>query len=468
MLMCFRIQSEEKTKLRNSFRKTGNFMFEDVLIEQNPHWEGKKYPEGVSRDCFSKMKEYLHLPHVISVTGVRRSGKSTLLKQLINFLIEQNKINPLNILFINLENPYFAQYSQDVVYLEKMFEDYLKITSAKEMIYCFLDEIQFFKNWPIFIKSHYEQKGIKFVITGSNSFLMSHELLTLLSGRTLPIEVYPLSFSEIVRAKIKIEPQNLIAVSKHKHELRKLLDHYLQYGGFPEVALFQNESVASDILNAYSKTILYQDVASRLSLTRALDLERLFYYLTTHIGTPFSYSSLTKIFEFSDKTIKEYITAFSEANLLFEINKFSFSLKHQIRSLKKIYSIDTGMVNAFAFKFSENRGRLFENVIFLELMRRGEEVYYYKTHSEYEIDFVTKKGNEVKLIQVCVDINNEKTKEREIRAIVHAAQELKITKGIIVSSEDEERIVREGVEIVIVPLYKFVLFFSSELYEKES
>lgn len=432
-------------------------MFEDILIEQNPHWQNKKYPEGVHRDCFEKIKEYLDPPHVISVTGVRRSGKSTLLKQLINFLIDHKKIRPMNILFINLEHPYFSQYSKDVKYLEKIFEDYLKIASPEKKIYCFLDEIQFFTNWPIFIKAHYEQKNVKFVITGSNSFLMSHELLTLLSGRTLPVEVYPLSFSELVRATTKIDPTNALEMSKHRHQLRKLLDHYLQYGGFPEVALHKNENIAYDILNAYSKSILYQDVASRLNLKKPLDLERLFYYLTSHVGILFSYSNLAKIFDLSDKTIKEYISAFGDANLLFEVDKFSFSLKHQVRSSKKIYSIDTGMVNAVAFKFSENLGRLFENVIFLELKRKGIELYYYRTPSDSEIDFVIKKGKKIQLLQVCIDFGKETTQNREIKALVHAAQELNLKNGIIVTSNDEDELVIEGISIHVVPLYKFIL-----------
>lgn len=434
-----------------------NLMFENVLVEQNPHWEGERYPEGVHRDCFEKMIDYLSLPHVISVTGVRRSGKSTLLKQLINYLIDKEKINPKNIFFINLEHPYFAQYSNDVRYLEKLFEDYLKVASPQGPIYCFLDEIQFFSNWPIFVKAHYEQKNVKFVITGSNSFLMSHELLTLLSGRTLPIEVYPLSFSELVRAMTKIDLTNTLSISRHRHQLRNILDQYLQYGGFPEVALQRKEKVAYDILNAYSKTILYQDVASRLNLKKPLDLERLFYYLTSHVGTLFSYANLSKVFDLSDKTIKEYITAFADANLLFEIDKFSFSLKHQIRSGKKIYSIDTGMVNSVAFKFSENRGRLFENIIFLELKRKGIELYHYKTVSDYEIDFVAKKDEKIQLIQVCVDLGKEKTQAREIRALVHAAQELNMKKGIVVTADEEEEFFVEGIRIEVVPLYKFIL-----------
>lgn len=432
-------------------------MFEDVLVEQNPHWENIRYPEGVHRDCFEKIKVYMSPHHVISVTGVRRSGKSTLLKQLINFLIDHKKIHPKNILFVNLEHPYFAQYSNDVKYLEKLFEDYLKIASPKKNIYCFLDEIQFFNNWPIFVKAHYEQKNVKFVITGSNSFLMSHELLTLLSGRTLPIEVYPLSFSELVQAKTKIDPKNEIAMSKHRHHLKNLLDHYMQYGGFPEIALHKDDNIAYDILNAYSKTILYQDVASRLNLKKPFDLERLFYYLTSHIGTLFSYSSLAKIFDLSDKTIKEYIAAFAEANLLFEVDKFSFSLKHQIRSSKKIYSIDTGMINAVAFKFSENRGRLFENLIFLELKRKGVELYHYKTRSDYEIDFVVRKAENIQLVQVCVDLGKERTQAREIRALVLAAQELNLKRGIIVTSDEEEELLIDDIYIDVVPLYKFIL-----------
>lgn len=431
-------------------------MFENVLIEQNPHWDNKTYPEGAHRDCFEKLIEYLSLPHVISITGVRRSGKSTLLKQLINYLILHKKVSPRDILFVNLEHPYFAQYSTDVKYLEKLFEDYLKIASPQNHIYCFLDEIQFFDKWPIFVKSHYEQKNVKFVITGSNSFLMSHELLTMLSGRTLPIEVYPLSFSEVIRATTKINLEKSINVSKHRHQLRNILDHYLQYGGFPEIVLHRNESVSSDILNAYSKTILYQDVASRLNLKKPMDLEQLFYYLTSHIGTHFSYSSLAKIFDLSDKTIKEYIKAFSDANLLFEIDKFSFSLKHQIRSSKKIYSVDTGMVNAVAFKFSENRGRLFENVIFLEMKRRGAELYHYKTHSDYEIDFIVRDKGNVQMIQVCVDLVKEMTYSREIRGLVQAAKELNLDRGIIVTSNEEDEVVVDGILIEIIPLYKFI------------
>lgn len=433
-------------------------MFETLLTEQNPHWAGELYPDSVKRTCFTKLLEYLPLQHIISVTGVRRAGKSTLLKQLINFLIQDQKVNPGNILFLNLEHPYFTQYSQDVAYLEKVFEEYLRLTSPKGKIFCLLDEIQFFSNWPVFVKAHYEQKGVKFIITGSNSHLMSEELLTLLSGRTLPLEVYPLSFIELVQARLGIHEFTSLNIARHRRSIQQILNDFILYGGFPEVALEERRAtVGYDILNAYSRTILYQDVASRLNPKKPVDLERLYYYLASHIGAPFTYANLSKVFDLTDKTIKEYIQGLMDAQLLFEVERFSFALKHQVRGSKKIYSIDTGMVNAIAFQFSDNRGRLFENILFLELKRLDAEIYYFKTRQDYEVDFIVKRGKQLSLIQVCVELNHDATLSREVRALVHAAQELNEQEGIIVTADDEREIIISGVTIRAIPLYKFIL-----------
>jgi predicted AAA+ superfamily ATPase len=428
-------------------------MFETVLVEQNPHWTGALYEQGIHRECFTRVLSYLKVPQVISVTGVRRGGKSTLLKQTINYLIEEEKVPPTHILFANLEHPYFSQYSDQVKYLEILFEDFLKIANPQGKIYCFLDEVQFFEKWPVFVKSHYEQKGIKFIITGSNSFLMSKDLLTLLSGRTLPVEVYPLSFGEILAAKTNILTP--IAAIQQRHEMRRLLDQFLRYGGFPEIVTLEQTNLSDDILNAYAKTILYQDVASRLNLKKPVDLEKLFYYLASHVGALFSYSSLAELFDISDKTVKDYIKALVDANLLFEINKFSYSLKKQIRADKKIYAIDTGMINAIAFKFSENRGKLFENALYLEFKRRGREVFYYKTASDYEVDFVVKDKETIEIVQVCIDLH-EKAEMREVRSLVQAAKELKLAQGILITADVEKEWLVDGILIRAIPLYKFI------------
>jgi len=434
-------------------------MFEKIIIEQNPHWNKELYPSGFRREQFSKVLDFLPLPHIVAVSGARRVGKSTLLKQLINHLIAEQKINPHTILFMNLENPFLVQYADNVQFLQMIFEDYIKMMNPQGLIYCFLDEIQFFNDWPVFIKALYEQKKVKFFITGSNSSLLSAELMTLLSGRTLSLEMLPFSFKELVQEKLHLSqlPKPIDDNAYDKNQLQILMEEYLHYGGFPDIILASSKIAAFDILSSYTKAVLYQDVAPRLQLKKPLDLERLFVYLISTIGTPFSYHSLSKIFNLSDKTIKEYVEAFTDSFLIFPIDQFSFSVKQQIRSPKKCYAIDPGHINATAFKFSENRGRLLENVVYLELRRRNLQVYTHKTENDLEVDFVAKQGNELSLIQVCQTLTNHVTRQRELQALVAALKELNTDNAIIVTENDEEKIVIDNFSIAVMPIYTFLL-----------
>lgn len=431
-------------------------MFEDLLAEQNPHWTGHLYEAGIDREAFATLLKYLPLPHIISVVGVRRAGKSTLLKQLINHLLIKKKVHPSNILFLNLEHPYFAQYCTEVKYLERAFEDYFKVAHPKKgKIYCFLDEVQFFAQWPVFVKAHFEQKNVKFILTGSNSQLLSSDLLTLLSGRTLPVEVYPLSFKEFTAFE-KIDVRTPLQISKNRHKLRRLIDAYLSYGGFPEITILKNKETAFDILNAYCRTILYQDVAKRLQLKKPVDLEKLFFYLISNISSSFTYNKLAKTFDLNDKTIKEYVLALEDAFLLFPIDAFSFSIKKQIKSPRKIYSIDPGFFNSLAFKFSENVGKLLENAVFLELKRRGGLLFYYKTEKDSEVDFIVQKNRKFELFQVSKDLSSPETREREVNSLIQGLKELKLKKGTIVSLDEKEEISQDGFTIEVVPLYQFL------------
>ena len=420
-------------------------MFENVLKEQNPHWIETSTNQWIKRFQFEKLLQLLSTPHIISVAGVRRAGKSTLLKQLIHHLITVESVLPENILFLNLEHPYFASYANDVKNLHIIFEDYLRLMNPSGKCHVFLDEVQFFNDWPIFVKALYEQKKYKFFVTGSNSALLSSDLMTLLSGRTLPIEMYPLSFSEMMTH------HNLTPLSP-SHQIKYLWDKYLKFGGFPDVALTDNETVAKDILAAMGKSILYQDVTARLKIKKPVDLERLFFYLISNISTQYTYKKLAELFHLNDKTVKEYIEAIHESNLLFQTEKFSYSLKSQMRNPKKPYAIDTGLVNSIAFKFSENRGRLIENIVFLELKRRGFEVFYYKTKNDYEVDFLIKHQNEYQLIQVSSTIDDPKTSEREVQALKKAALEINVS-GSLIITEDEKCVIDD---INVVPIYEFL------------
>jgi predicted AAA+ superfamily ATPase len=429
-------------------------MFEDLLIDQNPHWNGVAYQSGIERSCFGKLLKYMATGMIVSVVGVRRAGKSTLLKQVINYLMQQKRVSSKNILFLNLEHPYFSAYAKDVGNLQRVYEDYLKIANPKGKIYILLDEVQFFQEWPVFVKSHYEQKRVQLIVTGSNSALLSSDLMTLLSGRSLYLEVFPFSFSELAYVH-NIDTNDVKELSKHRPKLRALIDQFLKYGGFPEVVAKLVPSVAFDILSAYAKTILYQDVAPRLQLRKSVELERLFVYLISNIGKPFSYANLSVLFDLTDKVIKDYIGAFADSYLLFELEMFDFSLKKQVRNPKKVYAIDTGEVNAIAFHFSENVGRLLENLVFLELRRLGLEVYYYKTQGGLEVDFLAKRNLKLALVQTAWDMRDVQTRAREQKTLAQACEELKLKQGLIITRDCSEGLVEDERNITVVPAYSF-------------
>lgn len=430
-------------------------MFENVIVDQNPHWDGKYYEEGVKRDVLDVLKKYIELPHIISIVGVRRGGKSTLLKQLINYLLKVKKVVPKNILFLNLESPYFSRYKDDVMYLEKIYEDYLKIASPQGRVYFFLDEVHYFREWQVFLKAHYEQKNVKFVITGSNSRLLSSELITLLSGRTIPVEVYPFSFMEFLSSR-NIDVSNGVSLIKQRHMIKRVLDEYLRYGGFPEIAFVTEKETAREILAMYARNILYQDIAARFKVKKAGDLDNLFFYLISHVSSLYSYNNLSKLFDLTDKTIKEYLNYFSDAFLLFTVDAFSFSVKKQTKSPKKIYVVDTGMTGSLSFKFSENIGHILENMVFLELRRQGKEIFYYRTENGLEVDFICRNEKKIHfLVQATKELGEDRTRDREVRALTKAMEETNVKTGFIVTYEEEGEIKKDGFVIPVIPSYKF-------------
>ena len=430
-------------------------MFENVIVDQNLHWDGAQYDGGVPRSILEEIKKNFALPHILSIVGVRRCGKSTLIRQIINYLIGERKIEPKNILFLNLEHPGFSRYKGDAAYLERIYEDYLKLAAPEGMVYCFLDEVHFFSEWQVFVKAHYEQKKTKFIVTGSNSQLLSSEFITLLSGRTTPAEVYPFSFREFMRAR-GIDYQDPVSFTKHRHKIRKLMDDYLQFGGFPEIAFMKQPETIREIHAMYARSILYQDVAARFGIKKPAELENLFYYLAANVSSLYTFNSLAKLTNLSDKTIKDYLSCFSDAYLLFTVDAFSYSVKQQMKSPKKIYAIDSGLAGSVSFRFSDDAGRYLENAVFLELKRRGKELFYYRTGNGHEVDFICREGRKVTdLIQVAKELRDEKTKSRELKALFKAMDEAGLKNSTIVTYDDEEEITENSKTATIIPAYKF-------------
>lgn len=378
------------------------------------------------REIFKKAVSYLPLKQILSIVGVRRCGKSTLMKELVRVALKETSEN--NILYLNLENPFFNQYKSDVNNLQNIYYIFKKQINPKKKVFIFFDEIQFFNDWQVFIKYLYEKNEAKIILTGSNSRLLSSELTTLLSGRTIPLYVYPFSLKE---SKINF-------------------DNYLLDGGFPEIVL--NNASKKILVETYYKNILYQDVIPRFGIKNSLAIENLSYYLISNIGKEISYNTLKSISHLDDKTVKQYISYLQDANLLYVVNNYDFSLKKLIGNKKKIYLVDP-VFTQLSFKNSPDYGRLFENFIYMFLKRLEKEIYFYKNGRE--CDFILKDGLKINsAIQVCYEFNN-KNKEREIKGLINAMNKFNLNEGLIVTKDQNYELLIENKKIIILDIIKF-------------
>lgn len=429
-------------------------MFDKFIIEQNTHWEEDLPDIGFPRMAAEKLVKYINIKQIIALIGVRRSGKSTIARQLIDFLKKEKNVNPKNILFLNLESPLLNRFKNDPANLQNIFDEYLELVEPKGRIFVFLDEVQFFSDWQVFVKSLYEKGGVKFFITGSNSQLLSAEMATLLSGRSIANNIYPFNFKEITGVR-SVKVKNATDVARNETKLKKTFREYLQYGGFPEVVMQKRKEIKKEILVNYYKNILYQDIIPRFEVKKTKEIENLLLYLFSNIGQGYSYNSLSGFLKIHDKTIKEYIGFFEKSFLLFELSNYQHSLRKQENYPKKVYAIDNGFINAVSFSFSENYGRFLENIVFLGLLEAGKSIYYHL--GKYECDFVVKEGRKItEAIQVTkiLDNNNEK---RELRGLLEAMDKFNLKEGMIITENQEEEKKINGRKIKIIPAWKWLL-----------
>lgn len=430
-------------------------MFEKFIVEQNKHWEKDPIGAGFPRVVITDLVKYLNIRQIVALIGVRRSGKSTIARQLINFLIKEKKVNPKNILFLNLESPLLNRFKSDPENLQKIFDEYLELIEPKGKIFVFLDEAQFFSDWQVFVKSLYERGGVKFFITGSNSRLLSAEMATLLSGRSITKNIYPFNFREMAGIR-KIKIGDRTEIIRNEGRLKKVFGEYLKDGGFPEIVLEKRKEIKKEILANYYKNILYQDIVPRFEVKKTKEIENLLLYLFSNIGQKYSYNSLAKFLKMNDKTVKEYIAFFEKSFLLFELSNYQFSLKKQENYPKKAYTIDNGFISAVSFSFSENYGRFLENAVFLGLLEAGKEIYYY--FGKHECDFVVKKGGNItETIQVTKILDN-KNEKRELRGLLEAMEKFNLKEGMIITEAQEEERKIKGRKIRIIPAWKWLLY----------
>ncbi|MCL5774189.1 MAG: ATP-binding protein [Firmicutes bacterium] len=391
------------------------------MIETLNKWNfwNQKVDTGFNRSFYlDKLNRYLKMPEIIALTGVRRSGKSTIILQVIEKLIEK-KVKPENTLYINFEEPNFAG-NLNLSFLGKIFDAYLEFYNPQGKIYLFLDEVQSVEGWERFAASLYDRKvNIKIFITGSSSKLLKGEISTLLSGRYVSEIVYPLSFREFLDFK-KVKYTPLVKTPNLYNYLRK----YLEFGGFPRIVIENDEYNKKVILSEYFNSILERDILLRHKIRNTKDIKEIISFTFTNISSQISSYKIEKNFGISNQNARRYFDYFEEAFLLQFIPFFSYSVKKQIYNPQKVFSIDTGLRNAVSFKFSYDAGKLLENIVLLEFSRRKQAAYYWE--GKTEIDFLLRIGHQVsELINVCYSITNKEALDREIRALEEGLKEFK-------------------------------------------
>ncbi|MCI2411928.1 ATP-binding protein [Cuniculiplasma divulgatum] len=367
----------------------------------------------------------LDLPYAVIISGVRRVGKSTLLQQLFTKLPDFYYFNFEDPRLIDFELGDFDKLNQ------VMIEEY-----GQSRFYM-LDEIQNIKGWEVFVRSMLD-KGKQFFITGSNASLLSRELGTRLTGRHINIELFPFSFPESL---------NFF----HKDRSLKAFEEYFQKGGLPQYLRYNRIEILQDLL----LDVLYRDIVSRHNIRDSKSLQELALYLLGNVSNEYSYNNLKKLFNFgSVNTPISYISYMEDSYLLFTVQKFDYSLKKQTVNEKKVYGIDNGLIFCNSTSLSSDRGRMLENMVFLNLRRKYNDIYYFKEKKECDF-IVMEKKKIIMAIQVCYEITDD-NKSREIEGLMEAMTFFNLDRGLILTY-DQEDVIHVGQKYIdIKPVWRWL------------
>lgn len=425
-------------------------MLEESIRKWNPWWADVallKDLSGIQRSVTTTITETLSLPHIKDIMGVRRSGKTTTLYQVIN-LLTTKKINPKNIMFLNFDDPDIHAVS---------FE---QLTKTMETInpcisHVFLDEIQQKNEWERWLRMMYDTKKYQqLFISGSSASLLTQDVGRVLTGRHITFIVFPFSFKEYL-AYHGLTKFTSDYLEYNRNTVLHHLYSYIDGGGFPEV-IGKNEYQRKTILTNIYNDVLSRDIASRFNASYDI-AQKVGYHVLTNNAREFSFRSIARATDLSIETVEKYLDFLKQSFIILSVDVFSYKTKVQFKQNKKIYCIDTGLRNAVSFKISEERGRLAENLVFIELKRRGKDVYYWK-NGKGEVDFVVKEGlKPTSLIQVCWDITNEKTKKREIDNLIEAMHTLNLGQGLIITEDYSGEEIAGKKKIRFLPLWRWLL-----------
>lgn len=407
-------------------------------------------PESFEREIKIPLEKPVN--RSISIIGPRRAGKTYLMFNLIGRLLEKG-VDKKNILYMNFEKAGLLPLdSNDLVSMEEVFYE-LNPKLKNKQTWFFLDEIQNVSNWEIFVRTCLD-KGINVFISGSSSKMLSKDISTSMRGRTLTYSVFPLSFREyLLFNDVKLKKYYS---SSEKSKIVNLFKKYLFDGGYPEQIIYKMEK--EKILSNIYETTLFKDVIERENIRNIPVIKQLIKALISSkefsVNKFYNYLKSLNL-KVSKNSLYNYLGYLEDAFFVFLLKKFDLSYKKAEQSLPKVYFIDNGILNINGI---DDKGRLLENLIFLELIRREGDVSYYQNVLHEEVDFVLKKGKKVKeLIQVCYDFENFATKDRELRILIKASEEFKCNNLTLISMDKEGEEIYKNKKIKFIPAWKFCL-----------
>ena len=418
---------------------------EKAIIMQNPHWRGRAYQDLHERSLFTNIKNNLQVRHIQVITGIRRSGKSSLFRMLVNELMRQ--VNPKSILMLNMDDPLYYEAWENPGFFYNIIELAEKL-SGEKIKYLFIDEAQTVKGWEIFVKSAYDNELFsKIFITGSNSSFLNNEYSTLLSGRYLENSVFPYSFREILSQNNIYSYFDAVSLSP---KVLRLLDDCLEWGCFPEIKPLKNSEIKSNLLKSYFDSIIMKDCISRYQIADISTFKKLLLYSISNVGSVCSYKSLGAAVGTNENTAKKYINILHDSHIVQDVSNFAFSLKENVRNSHKIYVADNGITNAVSYRFWDNKAKLFENFVFNELQKQKHEEITFSNNNG-ECDFVIKDKSNYQAIQVCYKLTHE-NKAREIGGFANIEKKTNLTRKTIITYHQEDKID----DIEVIPVWKWV------------
>ncbi len=411
------------------------------------------------------MNLFTKADHIIDIIGVRRSGKTYSMFLASKKLLKQ--YNKQQIIYINFENK--ALFPLNDKLLDKVLNYIIEKGLDKKKVFVFLDEVHNIKNWEKWARNIYDDyKGkIKLIVSGSTSKLIRKDVATLLTGRHLSNVLMPLSFKEFLFFnQMEYSKDDLLYSKKKQIEIKKQFKKYLEFGGFPEIVLTENNELKLKILRNYYDDILYKDIVQHFKIKEMNILENLTRFLILNIGNYFSFKRVSDHLKSlniktSTRTLLRYTSMLEEVFLLHFVPIFSFKVKDELKYPRKIYLVDHSLKNVLN-PDSDNFGSVAENIVFLELKRQSLDklfaINYWKSQAGEEIDFIIRKQRKInELIQVCWDISSPETKKREIKALLKGSKELRCNNLLIITGDYEAEEKVKGKKIKYIPLWKWLL-----------